>query len=48
MSERIDHLKPLNYLELECHQMQQISDACGGLCLGINKLRDGGKLEEPL
>ncbi len=25
-SVRIDHLKPLNYLELECQQMQQISD----------------------
>ncbi|WP_234017069.1 hypothetical protein [Nostoc sp. 'Lobaria pulmonaria (5183) cyanobiont'] len=39
---RIDHLKPLNYLESECHQMQQISDACGGLRLRINRLRDGG------
>jgi hypothetical protein len=26
---RIDHLKPLNYLESECQQMQQISDRIG-------------------
>ncbi len=37
---RIDHLKPLNYLESECQQMQQISDR-------IHRLRDSGKLEAP-
>jgi hypothetical protein len=37
---RIDHLKPFNYLESECQQMQQISDR-------INRLRDSGKLEAP-
>ncbi|MDZ8140470.1 MAG: hypothetical protein RM049_35135 [Nostoc sp. DedQUE04] len=35
---RIDHLKPLNYLESECQQMHQISDR-------ISRLRDSGKLE---
>jgi len=44
---RIDHLKPLNYLESECEQMQQISDACGGLRLRIGRLRDSSKLEAP-
>ncbi|MEH2328230.1 hypothetical protein [Nostoc sp.] len=48
MGKRIDHLKSLNYFESECQQMQQISDACGALRLRINRLRDGGKLEEPL
>ncbi|MEH2119211.1 hypothetical protein [Nostoc sp.] len=37
---RIDHLKPLNYLDSECQQMQLISDR-------ISKLRDSGKLEAP-
>ncbi|MHC5746933.1 MAG: hypothetical protein ACYTXT_34640 [Nostoc sp.] len=37
---RIDHLKPLNYLESECQQMQEISDR-------IHRLRDSGKLEVP-
>ncbi len=37
---RIDHLKPLNYLESECQQMQVISDR-------ISRLRDSGKLEAP-
>ncbi|MBD2730486.1 hypothetical protein H6G96_30265 [Nostoc sp. FACHB-892] len=36
---RIDHLKPLNYLESECQQMQQISDR-------ISKLRENESLEE--
>ncbi|MBW4689858.1 MAG: hypothetical protein KME40_33445 [Komarekiella atlantica HA4396-MV6] len=35
---RIDHLKPLNYLESECQQMQL-------LCDRINRLRNSGKLE---
>jgi hypothetical protein len=35
---RIDHLKPLNYLESECQQMQLISDR-------INRLWNSGKLE---
>ncbi|MDZ7968797.1 MAG: hypothetical protein RM368_28260 [Nostoc sp. DedSLP03] len=35
---RIDHLKPLNYLEPECQQMQVICDR-------ISRLRDSGKLE---
>ncbi|MBD2248302.1 hypothetical protein [Nostoc sp. FACHB-888] len=38
---RIDHLKPLNYLESECQQMRQISDR-------ISRLRDSGKLEAPV
>jgi hypothetical protein len=37
---RIDHLKPLNYLESECQQMHQISDR-------IRRLQDSGKLEAP-
>ncbi|MBD2248672.1 hypothetical protein [Nostoc sp. FACHB-888] len=37
---RINHLKPLNYLESECQQVQEISDR-------INRLRDSGKLEAP-
>ncbi len=37
---RIDHLKPLNYLESECQQVQLISDR-------IRRLRDGDKLEAP-
>lgn len=37
---RIDHLKPLNYLESECQQMQVICDR-------IHRLRDSGKLEAP-
>ncbi|QKQ75133.1 hypothetical protein [Nostoc sp. TCL240-02] len=37
---RIDHLKPLNYLESECQQMQVICDR-------ISRLRDSGKLEAP-
>ncbi|MBD2512869.1 hypothetical protein H6G91_37815 [Nostoc muscorum FACHB-395] len=37
---RIDHLKPLNYLESECQQMQL-------LCDRISRLRDSGKLEAP-
>ena len=37
---RIDHLKPLNYLESECQQMQLISER-------IHRLRDSGKLEVP-
>ncbi|WP_196519984.1 hypothetical protein [Nostoc sp. WHI] len=36
---KIDHLKPLNYLESECQQMQQISDR-------INRLRNYENLEE--
>ncbi|MEH1830375.1 MAG: hypothetical protein V7L22_34400 [Nostoc sp.] len=36
---RIDHLKPLNYLESECQQMQLISDR-------ISRLRENEKLEE--
>ncbi|WP_375452937.1 hypothetical protein [uncultured Nostoc sp.] len=36
---RIDHLKPLNYLESECQQMQQISDR-------ISRLREHENLEE--
>ncbi|WP_366828742.1 hypothetical protein [Nostoc sp. NMS2] len=36
---RIDHLKPLNYLESECQQMQQISDR-------ISRLRENENLEE--
>ena len=43
---RIDHLKPLNYLDSECQQMQQISDACGGLRLRINRLRNHENLED--
>ncbi|WP_189525232.1 hypothetical protein [Nostoc sp. 'Peltigera membranacea cyanobiont' 232] len=35
---RIDHLKPLNYLESECQQMQVICDR-------ISRLQDSGKLE---
>jgi hypothetical protein len=37
---RIDHLKPLNYLESECQQIQLISDR-------IYRLWDSGKLEAP-
>ena len=37
---RIDHLKPLNYLESECQQMQI-------LCDRISRLRDSVKLEAP-
>ena len=37
---RIDHLKPLNYLESECQQMQVICDR-------ISRLWDSGKLEAP-
>ncbi|MCC5662327.1 hypothetical protein LC608_36610 [Nostoc sp. XA010] len=33
-------MKPLNYLESECQQMQLISDR-------IRRLRDDGKLEAP-
>jgi len=36
---RIDHLKPLNYLESECQQMQVICDR-------ISRLREKEKLEE--
>ncbi|MBN3907568.1 MAG: hypothetical protein HWQ35_13700 [Nostoc sp. NMS1] len=36
---RIDHLKPLNYLESECQQMQQISDR-------ISRLRQNESLED--
>ena len=36
---RIDHLKPLNYLDSECQQMQQISDR-------INRLRNHENLED--
>lgn len=36
---RIDHLKPFNYLESECQQMQQISDR-------ISRLRENENLEE--
>ncbi|MCC5669191.1 hypothetical protein LC653_36450 [Nostoc sp. CHAB 5784] len=36
---RIDHLKPLNYLESECQQMQLISDR-------ISRLRENDNLEE--
>lgn len=36
---RIDHLKPLNYLESECQQMQVICDR-------INRLRNNENLEE--
>ncbi|MEH2255251.1 hypothetical protein [Nostoc sp.] len=36
---RIDQLKPLNYLESECQQMQQISDR-------ISRLRENENLEE--
>ncbi|MBD2509479.1 hypothetical protein H6G91_19640 [Nostoc muscorum FACHB-395] len=36
---RIDHLKPLNYLESECQQMQHISDR-------ISRLRKNENLEE--
>jgi hypothetical protein len=36
---RIDHLKPLNYLESECQQMHQISDR-------IRRLRENENLEE--
>ena len=36
---RIDHLKPLNYLESECRQMQQISDR-------ISRLRENENLED--
>jgi hypothetical protein len=36
---RIDHLKPLNYLESECQQMQVI-------CARINRLRNNENLEE--
>ncbi|MCC5618017.1 hypothetical protein LC605_23610 [Nostoc sp. CHAB 5836] len=43
---RIDHLKPLNYLESECQQMQEISDACGGLRLRISRLRENESLED--
>ncbi|WP_257236877.1 hypothetical protein [Nostoc sp. 'Peltigera malacea cyanobiont' DB3992] len=43
---RIDHLKPLNYLESECQQMQQISDACSGLRLRISRLRENENLED--
>ncbi len=37
---RIDYLKPQNYLESECRQMQL-------LCDRISRLRDGNKLEAP-
>ena len=37
---RIDHLKPFNYLESECQQMQQISDR-------ISRMREKGKIEAP-
>ncbi|MBD6620882.1 hypothetical protein FNW02_35410 [Komarekiella sp. 'clone 1'] len=37
---RIDYLKPLNYLDSECQQMQL-------LCDRIKRLRDSGKLEAP-
>ncbi|QHG20900.1 hypothetical protein A6V25_21300 [Nostoc sp. ATCC 53789] len=36
---RIDHLKPLNYLESECEQMQHISDR-------ISRLRENENLED--
>jgi hypothetical protein len=36
---RIDHMKPLNYLESECQQMQQISDR-------ISRLRENENLED--
>jgi hypothetical protein len=36
---RIDHLKPLNYLESECQQMQEISDR-------IHRLREKENLED--
>ncbi|MCC5660347.1 hypothetical protein LC608_25890 [Nostoc sp. XA010] len=36
---RIDHLKPLNYLDSECQQMQHISDR-------ISRLRESKNLEE--
>ncbi|MCC5661224.1 hypothetical protein LC608_30535 [Nostoc sp. XA010] len=36
---RIDHLKPLNYMELECQQMQLISDR-------ISRLRENENLED--
>ncbi|MEH2383648.1 MAG: hypothetical protein V7K27_32950 [Nostoc sp.] len=36
---RIDHLKPLNYLESECQQMQL-------LCDRIHKLRENENLED--
>jgi hypothetical protein len=37
---RIDHLKPLNYSDSDCQQMQS-------LCARIRKLRSHGKLEAP-
>ncbi|MEH2264151.1 hypothetical protein [Nostoc sp.] len=43
---RIDHLKPLNYLESECQQMQVIFDPFGGLRLRIHRLRDNENLED--
>ncbi|WP_375503442.1 hypothetical protein [uncultured Nostoc sp.] len=36
---RIDHLKPLNYLESECQQMQKICDR-------IRRLRENENLED--
>ncbi|MCC2695384.1 hypothetical protein [Nodularia sp. LEGE 04288] len=36
---RMDHLKPMNYLEQECEQMQSLSTR-------INKLRQSGNLEK--
>ncbi|MHC5853862.1 hypothetical protein [Nostoc sp.] len=36
---RIDHLKPVNYLESECQQMQLINDR-------ISRLRENENLEE--
>ena len=37
---RIDHLKPMNYSDSECQDMQSLSDR-------INKLRNSGNLEKP-
>ncbi|WP_292705148.1 MULTISPECIES: hypothetical protein [unclassified Nostoc] len=42
----LQHLKSFNYLPAECQQVQEISDACGGLRLRISRLRENENLEE--
>ncbi|MHC5860683.1 hypothetical protein [Nostoc sp.] len=34
----LQHLKSFNYLPQECQQVQEISDACGGLHLRISRV----------
>jgi hypothetical protein len=34
----LQHLKSFNYLPQECQQVQEISDACGGLRLRITRV----------